>query len=390
MDDDEWEDIDDSDTSLNSNEQKNDGLEIKIVSVHECEEEISVEPVIQFDGQSEEKSDEEPEVGEKVAKDSSDEKSDGQSDAESDTESDKEEPKERVDEKEQLEENQYERDVNASVNRIELLAKNVQTDPTSGNMLVLAREMTYFLNLTGLMPFDRQIRSNKMARLDEFDEFVKCPSCSETFESQFYLGEHFMSAHQSFEEMMALSNDVRNFVFPGFELLELINMIEFTIDGYPVDGSCFKRSHIYLKKVMDKKCTICCVNYTLPLQVENITISSTKSLDEMDWFEPKFKAKFFCCQQLTQKHHAKSTEKEQFDWNHIQRYPLTLTCCKTDICHVCLRQFLESKECGGQMKCMFCKFDHTFTGDNFIKIMEPAKFNKSWKKWWSDKLKIFY
>lgn len=104
-----------------------------------------------------------------------------------------------------------------------------------------------------------------------------CPLCENRYSNSFLLGEHFVISHTEYEVLTTLDEKQWN-GFPGFDILERINMIEFT-------------------KVSEEKCEICFYNF------DNNIVTDDKEIDN--------------------------------------RSPLTLKCCHKLICYDCLRNHLS-------------------------------------------------
>jgi len=53
-----------------------------------------------------------------------------------------------------------------------------------------------------------------------------CPSCSQNFNDQYELGEHFTLIHDSYQDLVILDNNTTG-GFPGFDILFMIDMIDY-------------------------------------------------------------------------------------------------------------------------------------------------------------------
>lgn len=71
--------------------------------------------------------------------------------------------------------------------------------------------------------------SNTDLPTDEQGKHI-CPICNKKYSNQFYLGEHFIDGHNDYNELLVL--DEKSMLeelngFPGFDILEKINMIQY-------------------------------------------------------------------------------------------------------------------------------------------------------------------
>lgn len=192
-----------------------------------------------------------------------------------------------------------------------------------------------------------------------------CPSCNIAFRTQFHLGEHFTNKHTSYEEQSHLDTFTNYSSFPGFEILEELNVI-----SLPSNKEMLKMAF------SDQQCDICCKKYTMYNYVNDKKITS-KDLDD-ELLEDNFK-------------NIKNKSKHIFcDLWHDKIllfnkcYPLMLTCCQNIICGDCLKNHLLNST---YIKCPFCNNDHTKYDTDYIKIIDivnlKPKFNKqSWINWW--------
>jgi hypothetical protein len=189
-----------------------------------------------------------------------------------------------------------------------------------------------------------------------------CPICERTFPTENHLGEHFSSTHRTYENQLNLNEPMQETTFPGFYILENINMIY--TPSLVVKSQCVK----YIKKYINKKCLICCEYYSITTTNdkthEKININNGEDIDKL-------------CDDIEEQ---KKTEKKP---RTTYKYPLTLRCCGNEICHDCLKQYLQSNTLNGQLICLFCMKDHVQDKTDYIRINEIGKFNKkSWEMWW--------
>ncbi len=112
---------------------------------------------------------------------------------------------------------------------------------------------------------------------DEFGKYP-CPTCDKKYSNSFYLGEHFIKIHTDYEELKTLDNN-NPIGFPGFDILEKINMIELIYDD------------------LIENCKICHFSIELDIFVDKLS--------------------------------------------NENRNPLLLKCCNKKICHSCLKNHLS-------------------------------------------------
>ena len=172
--------------------------------------------------------------------------------------------------------------------------------------------------------------NNNSVPMDEEGKYI-CPICNKKYSNTFILGEHFINSHNDYNELCILDEKSEGPLgFPGFELLQMIGMIEIYIESLETE---------------DKLCKICYHYFDF-----NIFI------DELD---------------------------------SENRNSLVLKCCNKLICYSCL---LHQLSINNNLVCPFCLFDHTRTDLNYIvEIVESEVTDKNrWLSWWFKHVDIFY
>jgi predicted RNA-binding Zn-ribbon protein involved in translation (DUF1610 family) len=221
-----------------------------------------------------------------------------------------------------------------------------------------------------------------------------CPNCSKKYLTQNHLGEHFIISHSNYSDQLSL--DDKNIIhgFPGFEVLEAINMIEQF------------RDHVEMNIIINtqKHCLICVCEYKQSETIDEIDhkveenncyASDSELLDRMNNKLSRSGSlnNISRLNKLLSKKNKRSirdnTLIEHMNKKKISsKLPIKMTCCDNYLCHGCLEKSLLTSN---NLQCMFCKHDHTQYGEEYIKIYEiKNKLNKNaWKKWWKNHMEIF-
>lgn len=198
------------------------------------------------------------------------------------------------------------------------------------------------------------------------DGTFECPICELKFNSPYHLGEHFSYAHQSYE-MQKILDTKTSIYFPGYDMLHMINMIDFLDNDQ-------------LKKIIHESCPICCSEYTTSI------ISRTRSctqFDRLHMHKSPDKTSYQKIEDIIKKTYA-DTEISLFD----HHYPLLMTCCKKYICHSCIKSHIMATY---NITCPFCTKDHTREDMTYVTELKPGMFNKStWQTWWSKHIDILF
>ena len=216
----------------------------------------------------------------------------------------------------------------------------------------------------------------------------ECPTCELRFNTPFYLGEHFTESHRSYEEQLSLNETTPETSFPSFRVLAEMGVI---VVPYGNDNR-------YIKKYSNEKCLICCKHYSIyNVSHEGELINHCDDLDNLYEFDFEYSTSslsqvifhddpIILSESIV---HYKRCKNEYGEYMNKSknikqiRFPLTMACCKTDICHDCLKQYLQSRGLNGTIKCPYCMIDHTKYDIDYIRIVDIEKFNKqSWQQWW--------
>lgn len=155
----------------------------------------------------------------------------------------------------------------------------------------------------------------------------ECPICHKRYINEFYMGEHFINAHNDYNIFCELDHVEHN-GFPGFEILKKIEMIEDANNK---------------EKYM---CDICCFNF------EDNIFTNDNEINEDD------------------------------------RSALMMTCCQLLICRDCLMHHIIESD---TIICPYCRKDHTRNDLEYITFIEPSDTTERdrWILWWEDHIDIF-
>lgn len=220
----------------------------------------------------------------------------------------------------------------------------------------------------------------------------ECPICKNKYASSNILGEHFIMAHNNYNELGTLDETINTNGFPGFDILEELFMID-VLDNDKIDD-IIKR---------EETCPICCYNFRKPIDCYvpeddgRITgYNSDSELLESNFTQrlhvpvpkrckshPKLTKKYFPQRNITDEHLVAKINKIR------QRpiYPVLMRCCDLYICYDCLRSTLEI---ANNLICPFCRFDHCKVGMDVFTIVEPGYYDPAkWIPWWTDHLYLF-
>lgn len=202
-----------------------------------------------------------------------------------------------------------------------------------------------------------------------------CPICSQKFRTQYYLGEHFTEDHQSYEMQINLDDMAPKNSFPGFETLEIINMI------YVL------RTNKEIKKFLGTKCDICYLDYAIYNpnrlgedldKINNQEIRNKKSLLKKT---NKNDTGYYSDSEIINKEIKKTTGLNNISKYSDNNYPVMMMCCGKYVCQNCVKANCEKQN---NIVCMFCKVDHSLRCEKFIESIYPMEgyHNKSWTNWW--------
>lgn len=208
---------------------------------------------------------------------------------------------------------------------------------------------------------------------DSDGEFA-CPMCTNIYSNEAFLGEHFITAHNNYEECCVL-DDRKHKGFPGFDLLEIIGMIDTFhpsfISSCPESCSiCFNQYEILDKEKVDNFWLINSdtEDYIRNNDLFNIERGYYSDGDKVPIYEPEL---LNICEVL----------------EPLAKIPLKLNCCNQYVCYECMYESLYTTN---SVVCLFCKTDHTQESDYIVEIEESDEINKdSWISWWRKHLDIF-
>lgn len=155
----------------------------------------------------------------------------------------------------------------------------------------------------------------------------ECPTCHKKYNNQFFVGEHFIKAHNDYSVFCELDHVDHN-GFPGFEILKKIDMIE--------DAN----------NKENETCDICCFNFE-----DNIFINDNEI-------------------------------------NEDDRSSVILKCCERLICRDCLMHHIIESD---SIICPFCRKDHTRTDWDYVIFVDLIDITnrEKWLPWWEDHIDIF-
>jgi hypothetical protein len=199
--------------------------------------------------------------------------------------------------------------------------------------------------------------------------------CDQLFETQFYIGEHFTTSHTTFEDQILLDSDKPETSFPGFELLELLNVISFL-------------TIVQIKKIINKKCTICCHDYALynfKKVGQKYDFINSRDLDSL-FDDNVFNDESVSDTELDVISNSNTKikiKKKNCDTIDDLKYPIMMTCCEAIVCHHCIQKYLKRNELKGLIICPFCTKDHTIKNSDYVYITELGNIDRrAWIEWW--------
>lgn len=189
----------------------------------------------------------------------------------------------------------------------------------------------------------------------------ECPICKKIYHNQFDLGEHFIRRHANYEDQMLLDETICIGAFPSFVILEYIGSIFIPLST---------KYNTYYK---NKKCNICCESFTLLKTTSNFQILKSKHLDDI--YDTDINTNL-------------NIEYEECE-NNEPHFPIIMTCCNGEICHDCLKKYLQKLAAKGNVQCPYCIKNHEQTECDYIKFIDIEIFNeKSWEMWWNKNNRI--
>ena len=224
----------------------------------------------------------------------------------------------------------------------------------------------------------------------------ECMVCKNKYTTPNMLGEHFFLSHNNYQDYAQLDETISD-GFPGFELLEYIGMITYSlIDDVPGGIK-------YLMK-KDKRCPICFGIYKYKQSKYRYDKDKYKDIvnygsdTELVINEPSryIIGPFFCDEILHEEKKDAIIEikdKKLLDAiNEIrltERLPIMMNCCECTTCEECLEKYITYSN---SIICPFCKKDHTRDEFDYITIIVPSNTTdrEKWLPWWEKHVAIFY
>jgi len=210
-----------------------------------------------------------------------------------------------------------------------------------------------------------------------------CPSCGNRYTTPNLLGEHFINSHNSYDDIMALDLQSEVKGFPGFELLEIIGMID-EIDPYQ-------------DIKYGRKCPICFRMYKLKESpYEQGTLEDIDQAYSDSELEVNRDTLLDHCKSIyinRKKRKIKLRDIRLIEWYNKdaqrEKLPVEMTCCNQRLCYDCLEQYLTINNF---VICPFCNKDHTREDWDYVTICEIDDNidSSKWQTWWTNHLHIFY
>lgn len=186
-------------------------------------------------------------------------------------------------------------------------------------------DMDYF-NISDLNNFNIE----NIIFVDEFsnedNQICICPICSDEFDTELELNNHFLEVHNDYNELNNLDKK-KNHSFCGYDLLNKINMINF-------------------KKCNEKECYICYEEYN-----HNIHSKDDNDINKYYDFIKKEKSKIYIF-----------NDDMNIDIETKKIIPLNLKCCNTHICNLCIKSHIEENG----LTCPFCRKNHQISNKKII------------------------
>jgi len=222
----------------------------------------------------------------------------------------------------------------------------------------------------------------------------KCPLCDNIYATQNILGEHFYLEHGTYDSMQTLDNNIIRNGFPGFDILDYINMTNY-LDSDELNNLLNK----------GERCCICTdlfVNYTE--EYVNTCDNINKNIyDDLDgyvsdsaltnhkraiifnnyidiynriYFDISHKYKLDISNNI-----ISITDPRIISAYNYCRYkehsPIKLSCCNNLICMPCLQYHIMSKNL---IICPYCNHDHTVTDMKYIIYFDKSDYKDKNKK----------
>lgn len=211
-----------------------------------------------------------------------------------------------------------------------------------------------------------------------------CPACDNKYVTAGMLGEHFIITHNNYSDMSILDTKKKEGGFPGFDMLNLINMI--------YSGPIITEQTILKNDV----CYICRYDYKekqeplLPSRPIKMTRRSSdsslapykKNHVDGNTYEHIYNKK--PQPDLIINDHQLITEINKVRESEV--IPCMMMCCDRSICKQCIKRHIMSTN---KIRCPFCDHDHESDGDYVTVIEENEEYNtRSWDMWWENNMQL--
>jgi len=244
--------------------------------------------------------------------------------------------------------------------------------------------------------YKKHICSGQLSDIDNIPTSINgkfpCPICSNKYSTDNLLGEHFILTHSNFEEYTALDKKEICDGFPGFDILEHIQMID-SVDKSEWHG---------------QMCTICYRYFKNSEDVYNVTDIDDSNLKLNDLLKHNFSDSDLLIYDTpsidynsdlitntntnTYSYSLKNVFNRRMkviddDLVEIINYmrkleilPYKMICCHTLICNDCLKNNIMISN---SITCPFCKRDHENMDLDYIRIYEFNNVidDNKWFEW---------
>lgn len=210
---------------------------------------------------------------------------------------------------------------------------------------------------------------------DPYGQYI-CEICNNKFTTPNHLGEHFTLKHNNYDDQLILDERQVEDGFPGFKVLEYINMIQFeTVD-------------------QNELCPICSEKYGLRLE-GGTTFNRCIEFEDLDYVRGEnvsiFKKALSCSNlgKIINKAESRIIRSDYVSVDFatvVDRRATRMLCCNLHICKLCIRKHIEHLN---NIHCPFCKRDHNQSDDFIVYIEESDEADlSSWNKWWRRHIEI--
>lgn len=243
--------------------------------------------------------------------------------------------------------------------------------------ILFNNDVEYRSHICGSTPDAVQIPTNP------FGTYV-CPVCGNRYTSPNMLGEHFILEHNSYEELGSLDTSKKKLGFPGFDILEHIDMIRPVLDTNNFKETCPICSYDYKHKEEPYSVSdpgLICYNSDNELTFGDPEEEDSRDLSDSEYIiNKKIKRRSIRDKKLIDKIDEIKT---------AEILPVKMSCCGYTMCYGCLRSSVETSD---NIVCVFCKRDHSERDEEYITVVEESDVceDKKWLPWWYKHIDIFY